>query len=381
MANETRVSVGLTFCLFVATFLLTRHTQIPALSGLAAPWALLMVLLWLRWQPALGMLLPVLAYGGCSMMLIMVAARDPANATRFFVIIAGTLLAFHIRPTRISAPWALLPVAAQALIIASVSASLTMMQDLGSAAAARAMVLDAYWGDIYSFDGFYYRVQLIGNALIPLMFLIGLWRWRHGRFYRAIAVLSFMGLIAAGNLTYWLVGGLAVLMRLDRDTIRRPAVRALLFAAIATGLVLAWGNLNELLGLKFDGSDSSMGVRFDQIDAAATQLTQAPLQLLFGAGVGAPFPDGRERNYSEFQYIELQSLYLFLQLGLIGMTLYLGTLAASARRFLNADGRKIFWLYVLTGISNPYILDTNQIVTTVLLVCLFPPTLRRDSPQ
>lgn len=380
-ATDARVSVGATLAMFITTFLLTRQTQVPFLNGLAAPWALLMVLFCLRWQPTLGMLIPMTAYGGCSMLLSMLAARDPENAVRFFVVITGTLLAFHFRPVRIAVGWALLPVVAQAAIIAGVSLGLTLAQDVSMAGAARAMAIDTGWGDVYSFDGVYYRVQVIGNALLPLLFLIGLWRWSVSRLYRVMTVFALIGLGAAGNLTYWLVAALALMMRQGRLAMRRPAVRALGLIATVAGLAAGWGNLDELLGLKFDGSDSSMGVRFDQVHAAFAQFAATPLHLLFGAGLGAPFPDGRERNYSEFQYIELQSLYLSLQLGVAGMALYLGTLWISARRFLNADGRRIFWLYMLAGISNPYILDTNQILATALLVCLFSPPARRLPAQ
>jgi hypothetical protein len=130
--------------------------------------------------------------------------------------------------------------------------------------------------------------------------------------------------------------------------------------------------VNDVLERKFDGGDSSMGVRFDQLDVASNLWSQSPARFLLGAGLGANFPDGHERNYSEYQYIELQSLYLLVQLGVLGMAIYLATLTISTHRFLNKDGRWIFWLYMLSGATNPYILDTNQIIATILLICFYP---------
>jgi O-antigen ligase len=148
--------------------------------------------------------------------------------------------------------------------------------------------------------------------------------------------------------------------------------RALSAVVLLAALSFAWNAADEVIDRKFEGSDSSMGIRFDQVDSAVALWSESPVRFLIGTGLGSGFPDGRERNYSEFQYIELQSLYLLVQLGFAGMLLYLVTLAIGVHRFLDVDGRAIFWLYALSGSSNPTILDANQIIATVLLVCLFP---------
>jgi len=260
----------------------------------------------------------------------------------------------------------------QSLLIVAVSLSLAVLQDLEVASAIRSMVIESNWGDIYSFDGIYYRVQLIGNALIPLLFLVSLWRWHQGLFYRAATAVSLLGLLAAGNLTYVLVAIVAILMRTWQATRRSLAARIMIGVIVCAALVLAWDTASDAFNQKFGASDSSMGVRFDQVEVAVSLWGESPLRFVFGAGLGSSFPDGRERAYSESQYIELQSLYLFVQLGLLGSAIYLVSLAFSARYCLSKDGQRIFWLYMLSGITNPYILDTNQIIAAMLLVCLFP---------
>jgi O-antigen ligase len=372
---ETPSAILVSACLFVATFLVTRQAQMPAINGLAAPWALLTVILYLRWQPALLSLAPVLLYSGLSALASLLLGYDTANVFRFFAITMGTMLAFHFRPAAISARWTLFPIAAQAALVTGVSLGLAVLQDPDIAMAVRGVAMEGAWGDIYSFDGIYYRVQVIGNALIPLLFLISVWRYRYGRFYRLMTILSLLGLVAAGNLTYFVVVGLAVLIRGWRLILRSAVARVLIVVVTGVVIVFAWTAVDEVLERKFEGSDSSMGVRFDQLEAASGYMGESPSHLLFGAGLGANFPNGKERNYSEYQYIELQALYLFLQLGLIGTAIYLATLVVSARQFLSSDGRCIFWLYMLSGATNPYILDTNQIIATVLLICLFPNSL------
>lgn len=364
----------MTLALAIATLLLTRQAQIPWVTGLAAPWALLLVFGTLRVTPSLAAALPIVFYGAASMIGSTLAGNEAAHALRFLTILVGTLFAFHVRSLHVSARWVLAPVILQAVLITIVAVVLGALQDPLLASAVRGTALENNWGDIYSFDGLYFRVQVIGNALLPLLFMVCLWHVHRGRFYRWGLLAAGIGLVAAGNLTYFITAGVALALRGRRLLARSLALR--LLAGLATVVLLAytWTVGETLLERKFDGGDSSMGVRFDQAAVAAEHMGRSPAALLFGAGLGAKFPNGRERAYSEHQYIELQALYLTYQIGLVGMLLYALTAAWMARQALTRDGRTIFWLYVLAGISNPYILDTNQIVATLLLVHLFPRT-------
>jgi len=367
-----RNSIPLSIGLFIATFLLTRQTQIDALNGTGAPWALLIVLACLRVERVWQLLAPMMAYASASVIASVWADHDFGNVLRFYVITMGTLLAFCVRPRQISAKFTLLPLVLQALIVSAISLYLGYAGDQELAATVRGAVLATEWGDIYSFDGIYYRVQLIGNALLPFLFLVALWKYREGRFFRWITYISFIGVIAAGNLTYSIVVALGLLIR-ARAWLQQHVLKWIaLFIVICVCTVAFWSDIEEVVGRKFGGSDSSMGIRFDQVDVAVKTWQESPATLLVGAGLGAPYPDGKERDYSQFQYIELQALYLLIQLGIVGMFLYLATLNFAARSFLSSDGRTIFWLYVLSGATNPTIFDTNQIVATLILMCLFP---------
>ncbi|WP_168560913.1 hypothetical protein [Rhizobacter sp. SG703] len=365
-------ALAMTLGLFIASFLVTRQTQVPALGGLAAPWSLLVAVLGLRWQRSMAWLLPMCAYGSLSLLASLMLGVEFANTIRFLLVTVGTLLAFHMAPAAISARLALVPLIMQSALIVAISLSLAVLQDIEAASAIRSMVLESNWGDIYSFDGLYYRVQLIGNALIPLLFLVSLWRWRQGLYYRVATAVALLGLVAAGNLTYVVVALVAILMRTWQIARRSLAARVMIGVVICAGLAVAGDIASDAFSKKFGANDSSMGVRFDQIDVAVSVWSESSSRFVFGSGLGSSFPDGRERAYSESQYIELQSLYLFVQLGVLGSAIYLATLAFSARECLNKDGQRIFWLYMLSGITNPYILDTNQIIAAMLLVCLFP---------
>jgi hypothetical protein len=292
-------------------------------------------------------------------------------ALRFLVIILATLLAFNVRTKSVSAAWALFPVSLQALGIAALSFFLAISQDSDLAANIRGVAQLGEWGDIYSFDGVYYRVQIIGNALVPFLFMICLWQ-SPSKFKGWGVFTSTLGLVAAGNLTYFLTAALALVIRFRRHLLSHK--RTLLFVAVIVpvGMLSVYDVASESISRKFSGDDSSMGVRFDQIEAVVKSSSQAPAALLTGAGLGSRFPNGRIIDYSDSLYIELQSLYVGYQIGLLGVALYIGTLIYLARQRLSPRGRILFYLYMLSGISNPYILDTNQIFVTMLVMHLYP---------
>lgn len=359
--------------LFLATLLLTRHTQIPGLTGIVAPFTLLLLALGLQVGKRLPLAAPFGLIATASMLWSLYAGVPGGNVWRFYVICIATLLAFCFKPVSIRRWLVLSPVFLQAVAIICISAYLAVMHDQVLASVVRNYVLDQAWGDIYSFDGYYYRVQLNGNALLPLLWMMTLFTPGRSRLSKGCALaVSGLSLIVAGNLTYLASASVAVLIWLRRETRGKLVASLSLGVVVAVIVVTALGSIQEVLDRKFAGSNSSMATRFDQIQVATDAISLHPERLVVGFGLGAPFPDGRMRDYSHQNYIELQSLYLAYQLGIVGSLAYLMCLLALSRSALSADGLLIFWLFILSGLSNPYILDSNQIIATVLLVCLFP---------
>jgi len=82
----SRTSLSTTLVLLAATLLLTRQSQVPALGGLAAPFVLLLVVLYTLVQDGLTLLLPMLAYASLSLLAAVFADHELANAIRFFAM-------------------------------------------------------------------------------------------------------------------------------------------------------------------------------------------------------------------------------------------------------------------------------------------------------
>ena len=365
--------------LFSVVFLLTRHAQLAGLQSLIAPAALLIVLIGLRGGASISPLLPIALYLSLSMFYGAATGNDAADVIRFFLIFFSTLLCLNVKPRRVSPLVCIAPVGFQALVIVGLSLFLAIAQSPTASLAVRSAVLANDWGDVYSHDGIYFRSQLRGNALIPLIFFLALWSDDSRKLRKVGIAFGFAALVAAGNLTYFISAATAVIIRY-RVALFGSRTRILLMAAaITVGGFITSTVLSEVLSRKFEGSDSSMGVRFDQIDALAEAYADRPSLLIVGAGLGSRYPDGKERPYSKFQYIELQALYLVYQIGLVGAALYTITLVCLVRSRMSKTGQTIFWLFMLSGATNPYIFDSNQIVASMLLVHMFPNGRRQQS--
>ncbi|MFA0526382.1 polymerase, partial [Vibrio sp. 10N.222.52.C3] len=75
--------------------------------------------------------------------------------------------------------------------------------------------------------------------------------------------------------------------------------------------------------LKLVGGDSSsLGTRFDQAYALMQGLTRNYYNIFFGQGLGSKlYMVTPVRDYSSFIYYELQSIYIFYQIGIVGFFL------------------------------------------------------------
>lgn len=355
------MSLALCFCLLM----LTRHTQFSIFQIILLPLVLLIILAAFDYQNLDKFIFTILIYCLGSLLIGAVNGYDFTDMARFFSIIVLSTVALKIRSFRISENLVFAPLVVQCVLIIGISVSLGALQDEGLARLARSTVIENNWGDIYSFNGIYYKTQLIGNALIPFLFIFLLFKGEKTTYQKLMMIIVSMGLIAAGNLSYLIASGVALAVKFKQKLKTPLGVFAVIVLILISSLIV--GENNEILTRKFDGDDSSMGVRFDQISTAYDSFAENPYKLLIGAGLGARFPDGKQRNYSENLYIEIQSLYIFYQIGFVGFLLYVLTLIYFLRKRLSSEGRTIFWLYILASLSNPYIFDLNQILVALIL--------------
>lgn len=228
-------------------------------------------------------------------------------------------------------------------------------------------------GDVFYFNDLYYKLELRGTPLIVFVYLLSYsvdifpqkYRWKLRVFY-------LVGVILAGNFAYQLIVIIYHLLspifrtNISRKSIVKKIVVRLLLVSLIGGFVIAW-----ISGVLEQKSDHSMAPRVDQAEALIEDMTQNDYTVLFGTGVGHTLDiQTSERDYRGNTYFELQTLYLFNQLGLINFSLFLfSNIVLAFHKIKETELLFVYLMYLLYASTNPYIWDTNHIIVITALIC------------
>ncbi|WP_303815739.1 hypothetical protein [Acidaminococcus timonensis] len=236
----------------------------------------------------------------------------------------------------------------------------------GSYTGMREWALLNDYGDIYTVYGGIPRVQLRGNALLVIAFMISFQKNNKFTLYN---ILILLGVLSAGNIAFLL--GIVIffiwhyvqMMRRSTNGLRKIIVSLVLAVAMAffmSYLVLAANSKSE-------GYFSSNGMRILQFEA----LTDT--NILYGNGLGSPVWGAVQMGRSvTAQYYELQTLYIYYQVGIVCLMAFYILVSYSMVKFCNKSGFIIFLIYLFYSFFNPYCFDTTQMITMIILSNQFP---------
>lgn len=212
-------------------------------------------------------------------------------------------------------------------------------------------------GDIYILGGIP-RVQLLGTSLFVLAAIVEIERKKKITLY---SVLMLAGALAAGNSAYILGIGAYFAIKVipiglkwirDRDP---KAIIVLVIFAVA--LVAFIGYSVIVLRQKAEFSNV---VRKEQWEV----LTEA--NPLLGEGIGHKiYKVTSTRVYEGDTYFEMQTLYIFNQIGLIGLALfYMITVGFYWNR---KQSLIVYLVYLIYTFWNPYCFDSTHIIAVLLI--------------
>ena len=226
-------------------------------------------------------------------------------------------------------------------------------------------------GDIYpnfSLPFFYPKVQLQGNALILVaFFLLNSTNNRKKPLKVIENIIFIIALLTAGNFAFILGATLFVSYKLIRYLAlgRNGLVRLFSIVAVLIVAVLMIYVSNQELIFK---SGYSNAVRAQQ---AKMLLDTNPL---WGNGVGFRVTSSElgVRNYSvASDYYELQTLYIYNQIGFFGLILFM---ILTFMEIIPTEkyATTLYILYLVYSFWNPYCFDTTHMITIILLQnCIF----------
>ncbi|MBJ9903667.1 hypothetical protein [Acinetobacter bereziniae] len=230
---------------------------------------------------------------------------------------------------------------------------------------------DKGWGDLYTYNGYFYRVQVKGNALIPVAFYLTFIKevQQYIKYIKIHRVLAFIGICIAGNFAFWISTALFIV----GYSLIFGKNKILKIITIFSAFILMSGLLLDYVLEVLSRKGESLGTRGDQYNVLISNLTNSISNFIFGNGLGSTLSVRTSfRDYTGDIYFELQGIYYFFQLGILNAIIFFGLMCYFAiKKIYYKDLLFIYGVYVSYAVSNPYFLDTNHIVLIIVLRLIY----------
>lgn len=317
---------------------------------------------------------------------IFVQRNDISLAIRFFSIFVLLLAAFFLPPKKIYVNIFLILAVLHSVVLIVFEIYLVLLGDPAFAASIRAKVMSLGLGDVYTYNQYFYRIQVKGNPVLPIAFLVSLFAIRSKRIKISVGSLLLVGTIVAGNFAYLLsivffVGMYCIILFFSNQkvsaflknilksqkTVVLTVVSFLFIIVIAVTILYPY-----LQGLLQRKMLYSIPTRFDQVILLIQDLMETKTTLLFGQGLGNILNVITDfRDYRNAYYYELQTIYILNQVGVIYFAIFIATKIIYIIKFWRNKVVYILYLsYVIYAFTNPYLFDTTNIMVLIVLSSL-----------
>ena len=235
----------------------------------------------------------------------------------------------------------------------------------GSYAEMRTWAQLNHYGDVYILYDNIPRVQLKGNALLVLAFMISFVKTNKITLYSFVLLIS---ILLAGNfafilaLTIFFLWQYFIHISLNKITVKKIFFTLIVFLYIIgfTGYTLAESEN------KSGSPNSSNAHRIEQIEILSDT------NYFIGNGLGSIVKEAAAMGVPiDSQYYEVQTMYIFFQVGLIILCLFYIILFVMAKNHYNYYGNIILFIYLIYSFFNPYCFDSTQMIAMILIAIKF----------
>lgn len=298
--------------------------------------------------------------------------NEPSLIIRFYLIIVLIFLAYFVKPDKKYINIFIFFIGIQALFLICFEIYLMANFSIETYYPIRHFFLNNNWGDVYTYNGIIWKIQLKGNALLPFAFFISMVYYK-GFKRSLIAGLFFVATLLAGNFAYIL--GIILFLGLyyiysKRWTIQKIVLNG--FIGIILTIVLFNPTYNYFSNVVEQKSESSNSIRIDQTNVLVENMNKNLVTILFGQGLGNTVDVKTEwRDYSGAIYYELQAFYIMNQSGILFFTFFiLINILLAYYMFKYKLLFIVYASYIFYALFNPYFLDTSHIVAIIILLSL-----------
>lgn len=298
--------------------------------------------------------------------------NEPSLIIRFYLIIVLIFLAYFVKPDKKYINIFIFFIGIQALFLICFEIYLMANFSIDTYYPIRHFFLNNNWGDVYTYNGIIWKIQLKGNALLPFAFFISMVYYK-GFKRSLIAGLFFVATLLAGNFAYIL--GIILFLGLyyiysKRWTIQKIVLNG--FIGIILTIVLFNPTYNYFSNVVEQKSGDSNSTRIDQTNVLVENMNKNLVTILFGQGLGNTVDVKTEwRDYSGAIYYELQAFYIMNQSGILFFTFFiLINILLAYYMFKYKLLFIVYASYIFYALFNPYFLDTSHIVVIIILLSL-----------
>lgn len=235
---------------------------------------------------------------------------------------------------------------------------------LGGSSSYRNLWISLGWGDVYTMGSvFFTRIQLHGNALLVIAAFVA-W-YIHDRWYYKIGFL--IAVLLAGNKAF-LIGifGYAAYFFIKKLFNNKRK------SDFSVKITVAYLMVMLFMPLFYTRVNSIMKEKADYSNAIRKEQSEALLSgnIVFGNGIGNTIHYiGRFRDYSGYDYYELQSLYIINQIGFVGYFLFyiltFGLMMGKNKKIIFRNWY-IYLIYIIYSFFNPYCFDTSHMIVGII---------------
>lgn len=296
--------------------------------------------------------------------------NNPLLVMRFFLI-TNLLILSYFYPANEKMKYIFLYVVfLHALFIVAFEIFMIFNYDMSNYGEIRFYINGIGIGDVYTYDGKFWRIQLAGNHLLPLAFFISMITLK-GKKKFFMSIIFFISSIFSGHFAFlisifiFLIGYYITNRRVTYNNIIKLFLSFFILITIFSKPIYEY--VSDVLDRK---ADISLSTRNDQVNVLLNDMSSNALDLIFGKGYGNTVDVSTEyRNYKNKIYYELQTFYIFNQMGFAMMMWYL--VLNIYLTFLKLNDKYVIFIYLsflIYAFTNPYIFDSTHIfIITVLL--------------
>jgi wzy len=292
---------------------------------------------------------------------------------RFYIIIICLLLSHWVHLPLLSTKKIFFSfILLQCFVLIAIEAIMNIFFSVNNYLPFRFFFMEQGWGDVYTYDGFFYRVQIKGNALISFAFFLTFLKDYTFKYKRILQIILLISSVIAGNFAY-LIGIFVFIVfwylfnNLHKRKFRNRIIIFSFLFTLSIGSIIEY--TLEILDRK---SGYSLGTRSDQVDVLIKDAQKDISTFLLGKGLGNNVMIKTSfRDYTDNLYFEIQAMYFFNQLGLVNSLIFISFLLFLAiKKIFYKDLLFIYFCYIIYGITNPYILDTTQATVILILISI-----------